>query len=240
MLGKSVMVKLKLALIFVYENKCNPFSRKRYVYSKKYSNCPMMEVDKLHIIQANSRGWCYVHIPKCGGTSIKKSLSVELNGHPILSEMLELGLKKDTKVFTLCRNPYHRLVSAYEYMKKWGEYNRYFYELILFQYPTFESFVLGWLSVENCQKWPHFVPQFEFVNISNDDINVLFVKLENIAVDWASIEAVTGVYNSMSHDNSTGEKDYSEYYVNSEVENKVFNVYKEDFQRFGYFRREGI
>jgi hypothetical protein len=240
MLSKSTMNKIKLALIFFRDYKCNPFSNNRYLYSEKYSNCPMMEIDRFHIIQSNSQGWCYVHIPKCGGTSIKKVLGVELNGHPILSEMLAQGLKKDLEVFTLCRNPYHRLVSAYEYMKKWGEFNRYFYELVLFQYPTFESFVLGWLTVENCQKWPHFVPQFEFINTKYNEVNIVFVKLERIDVEWSKVESITGVSNHMRHDNSTGEKTYSEYYVNPVVEQKVFEIYKKDFLIFGYSRNEGV
>jgi len=224
-------------LFFLLKNGKYPTRANRYVFSRVYSDLVMSEVDLLYVQKANANGYIFMHLPKCGGTSVKTALSVDLNGHPFLADMLSCGLNKDMEVFTVCRNPYARLVSSYEYLKKWGEYNRTFKSLVLDQFSDFESFVFGWLNDETINRWIHFVPQVEFLKVAGVVRLDFFIQLEEVDNKWIDVRNrysnVKDLGRENSNSNSNSNSSWAAYY-NDDLRKKVYSLYKADFEFFGY------
>ena len=69
----------------------------------------------------------FLHLPKTGGTSINKFFNDKFDnnerdfGHPYLSDY-KCNNFDDYFKFTVVRNPYDRLVSAFFYMKEYSNF----------------------------------------------------------------------------------------------------------------------
>jgi len=199
----------------------------------------------------------FVHIPKTAGVSVVKSLFDNLGGgHAKIGEYQQLYTETEFKnyfKFTFVRNPWDRLVSAYNFLitgginerdKNWAENN-------LRQYPDFDSFVKNWLSRKNVYTYPHFIPQFEFVCIEGLEPAVDFIGyFENLEEDFEYVANKLGIQTKLQHLNKTErktkyygdkiveifvdeKKDYTEYYTD-ETAKIVADVYREDIEIFGY------
>ncbi|MFB6271834.1 MAG: sulfotransferase family 2 domain-containing protein [Salinibacter sp.] len=145
--------------------------------------------------------------------------------------------------FSFVRNPYTRLVSAYEYLRRgghpaWPE-NQQFGEEVIESYEGFQPFVLQWLR-PNRTEWPlpHFYPQTHFLTL-DDQLAVDFLgHVETIEEDFATVCDHFGVEASLPQANATpGECDpLGGYYDSEVVMQRVQEVYRSDFERFGYSR----
>ena len=70
------------------------------------------------------RKWLFVHIPKTGGTAIKRIVgNFKRIGekHGKLSDLEEPEQYRDYFLFAVVRNPYQRYVSEYRFRKMWHE-----------------------------------------------------------------------------------------------------------------------
>lgn len=181
----------------------------------------------------------YVHIPKTGGNSVKKILDGYLiditykkpnryAGHQIHREEVP-GITS----FTITRNPYDRVVSAFYFLKsphrklqdredanKWCNFD------------TFEEFCLDVNGLQSaCKEQLHFLPQYTFIPNGVHMIGSL-ENLDNF------IELLSDKFNipigESVHLNKSNRKSWLEYYTNSEVIDIVNECYKEDFLRFNY------
>lgn len=194
----------------------------------------MADTDLLYLEQAISSGVLFVHIPKCGGTSIKSALELELINHPLLCDMIAAGLPAKTKTVTIVRNPFDRLASAYEHLKKGQKLNRAFKTLILDNHINFDDFVLNWLNESNIRKWIHFLPQTEFLTW-NENISVDHIfKLENINSSWEEISRIFDKNSPMIWENSSNRSKISDYYKDPRVVEKTIKLYEQDFINFDY------
>jgi hypothetical protein len=222
-------------ILFTLKNKKYPTRENRFKTSLSYPDLVMAEVDLLYIQKSNFTGSIFVHLPKCGGTSVKSALSLDLYGHPFLADMLLNGLNKGVNVCTVSRNPYARLVSSYEYLKKGGEYNRTFKSLVLDRFDSFEDFIINWLDEESIHTWIHLVPQVEFLKVDNKVVVDCYIKLENIDDEWSAIKKYFSSAEKLEVKNSssTSERDWADYY-NDDLKSKVYSLYKADFEYFGY------
>ena len=184
----------------------------------------------------------FVHIPKCAGISVVKSLFGDFDcGHTNLRRYQIMFAPEEFHryfKFTIVRNPYDRLVSAFFFMKKGGinAGDKSWADRKFAQFDTFESFVKGWVNRYNVMRALHFRPQTEFLKAANGKLGLDFTGyLENIEADFAHIAAKLGVQATLieTNRNASREKDYRQYYTD-ETRAIVAKVFADDLKLLGY------
>lgn len=190
----------------------------------------------------------FVHIPKCAGISVARSLfGNDAGGHlPIRAYLKNFSEQEFVNFFkfTIVRNPWDRLVSAYWYLKNGGmnQSDRMWAEQHLSFYKNFNEFVIEWVCTENIETGLHFQPQYQFVALPKPlpsrgvIIPFDFIgSFENLHHDFSYIQQQLGFEGQLRHENKTPKKykDFRSYYSDKTRE-IVANVYREDIALFGY------
>ncbi len=196
----------------------------------------------------DERRCIFVHIPKAAGVSICKSTFGNLaGGHTMISRYQLIFSEQDFNnyfKFTFVRNPWSRLYSAYQFLKKGGmtPKDKRWADANLVDYTDFNTFVLNWLTPKNMQLYPHFLPQNRYLCLpGQSNLLVDFVGyFENIEDDFTQIIAALGENSdaTLRHENKTeiGDKkriDYTEMY-SDEAAGIVAEVYRDDIELLGY------
>ena len=187
----------------------------------------------------------FVQIPKNASSSIHKLLENQTDVNHDHRTYIDILAEHDPELiesyysFAICRNPYDRFVSAYEYMKQnsGGDWNPTFEEALNDFYTRGTHFY----TTEDVVWWP----QHRFVTIKGillvDDI----IKYESLNQEWPSIvDKISNVLPSSFSKPSTmiprenvtyirEERNWEEYYTD-ELKEKVHVLYKKDFELFGY------
>jgi hypothetical protein len=182
----------------------------------------------------------FVHIPKCAGISINQSIFGCLaGGHTSFDYYLRIFEAEcilSYFKFTIARNPWDRLVSAYFFMKK-GGLNEIDYEWSrkeLSQFSTFDDFVRNWLNEENICKHSHFRPQSHYILDKRGKVELDFIGfIENIKDDFSYIQDCLGLNEKLQESNSSSHRPYTSYYTD-ETRKIVEQIYKEDIVLLGY------
>ncbi len=159
----------------------------------------------------------FIHIPNTAGISLVKSIfgDVTLEGHRSVSFYKQVFGKiySDFFTFTIVRNPWDRLYSAYKFLQKGGMniHDKNAFETHLSIYRDFEDFVLNGLNKKITLEIMHLIPQHEFVCDKNGKIIVDHIgRFENLN---KSIEKINDILKSdfkLEHHNKTDKKDYKE------------------------------
>lgn len=116
----------------------------------------------------------FIHIPKCGGMTLQQIPCIRHQtphffgqGHIALSNIRKQNPQKYKTyfIFTVVRNPYDRLASAFFYLKKGGMQNHYDKRLrkLLEKYKTFRNFVFSIRKDNLHNKVLHMKPMHHFV-----------------------------------------------------------------------------
>lgn len=181
--------------------------------------------------------YIFIHIPKCGGTSVEscllnfegvkrpKRLSLlpqktkdeyHLNsgvkGHAFLKE-IDLTLKEKYFAFTFVRNPFDKIVSEYLWDPQFNNL-------------TFVKFL------QTQAKWQirHSNTQYEFIDEHIDFIG----KFENLQQDFnVACDQIGIQQQDLPHRNKTKRKHYTQYY-NNETRKIVAELHAKDLEYFGY------
>lgn len=182
----------------------------------------------------------FIHIPKTAGISVVKAFfgDVTLEGHRSVSFYKQVfgSRYSDFFTFTIVRNPWDRLYSAYKFLEKGGMniHDKNAFETHLSIYRDFEDFVLNGLNKKITLEIMHLIPQHEFVCDKNGKIIVDHIgRFENLN---KSIEKINDILKSdfkLEHHNKTDKKNYKDIYTTKMIE-KVHQIYQKDIDIFEY------
>ena len=182
----------------------------------------------------------FVHITKCGGTSVENALEKyggeylwnrdEMTNenhqyiHPkhVLAEKYSLTKYwKNSFKFTFVRNPWSREISAYFYRKRMTDFRGTFEEHL-----ASTNFIVNPLHHGN---------QYNWLVSHNGKMELDFIgKFENFQQDFNTICDKIGIpHQELPHDNKTKHKHYTEYY-DDETREIVAEKYAKDIEYFGY------
>lgn len=194
----------------------------------------------------------FVHIPKCGGTSIENVIWPESRNtsdlwmgfvsrfrnkyqtgglqHLLATQIREeVGEKafQDYFKFTIVRNPWDKAVSQFFYMRQRPDLREY---IGMKEDDTF----MRYLELTKNKLHVQWEKQHKFFQDVNGKTIVDFIgRLENFNEDSAHIFNRLGIQAEIPHVNATRHKHYSEYY-NTETREMVAEMYKDDIRILWY------
>lgn len=152
-------------------------------------------------ITRNIKELWFIHIPKCGGTSIKKAIGVN-TGHQTLSSMKKSMADKhynNSFKFSFVRNPYSRLQSLYMFNKKHKIKG-------LQENIPFNDWITATLLRHEKPYYydaSHFAPAIDWITV-DDQIGVDFVgTVESIYHDFDKLCYMLGIEARLPHLNES-------------------------------------
>lgn len=172
----------------------------------------------------------FIHIPKTGGSAIKKYLFNDImGGHVSMKHIPQEYHKYNSVAFV--RNPYLRVLSAYNYLKKGGcqNINDLNYKMVIDRYSSFDDFVIRALETYYMEM-EHFIPQYYFTHFLGNKLVKTICKYENFD------EEVFKLFNvklDIINPTEDYEKDILKVY-NENTYQVINRIYREDFACFDY------
>lgn len=125
--------------------------------------------------------------------------------------------------FTIVRNPFDRVVSAFFYLK-----NRR-----VIKAKSFLSFIKGEFAQKGVKMNAHFHFQTPSAYYNNKKFVNAIVRLENIKQGWVKIAKKIHCHRVLPRRNVTRHNPYPHYYDNEAIE-IVSRIYKNDLKNFNY------
>ena len=192
-------------------------------------------------------GCIFIHIPKCAGNAVQQSLFGDIVfGHQTVRQY-QLGLPRDTYrkawKFTITRDPWERIVSAWRFLKAGGYHendSKYFAET-LSQYATFDHFVNDWLVCQDLDQCgcAHFKTQLHYLrNLRGEVAMDRIIKLSDLSDEYPELRNRFGGGDLMVYNKFTeGRVDYHSYFTSQETLMNIAKIYADDIQVLGYSSR---
>jgi hypothetical protein len=182
----------------------------------------------------------FIHIPKTAGISLVKSIfgDVTLEGHRSVSFYKQVfgNRYSDFFTFTIVRNPWDRLYSAYKFLEKGGMniHDKNAFETHLSIFRDFEDFVLNGLNKKLIYQITHLIPQHEYLCDKRGSILVDFIgRFENLDNDIFLLSKKLRKKIKLSHHNYNKKEGYKEVYTDEMID-KVYRIYQKDIDIFEY------
>lgn len=180
----------------------------------------------------------FVHIPKTGGTSIRKALNlpppqreIGLIKHFSAAEIcqhLPSLLWKSSYKFAFVRNPYTRLYSHYQYRLREGRIEQRYGQKLAFS---------DWVPIALKEETAgNLKPQYQWVCNEDGEQIVDFVgRFEQLTSGFAQIMSNTGVHVAqLEHLNRSPVSAGLETVYDDVARHLAYDFYQEDFERYGY------
>lgn len=188
----------------------------------------------------------FIHIPKCAGHALQKSLfGKRIFKHQTIRQYqiaLPRSVYRKAWKFTITRDPWERIVSAWRFLKAGGYHahdnDRKYFAANLSQYPTFDHFVNDWLVDQNLNQCGcvHFKPQLHYLTAFDGSVPMdCIVKLSDLSQEYEKLRNRFGG-GELIVDNATkgGPVDYCSFYTSDETLANVSQIYAEDIEILGY------
>lgn len=201
----------------------------------------------------------FVHIPKCAGISVGRTLFGEYEGNhlpiPAYQMIFDQQDFDEYFKFSFVRNPWDRLVSAYRFMKHGAEAatavglvapdasrhaeTKRSVRSEVSQFDDFEHFVTSWVRPENIRLHEHFRGQHRFVCSPNGKLQLDFVgRFETLDQDVQSVAERLGVATELVHHNRTNASHETKASVRDmytpRTRDIVAKMYEKDIRLFDY------
>ena len=176
--------------------------------------------------------FAFVHINKCGGSSVEIALGVAKRHTGAARMREELGHEDWARRFTfaIVRNPFDRVVSIYYYRVRTDNGGLGDRHLSVNQ----------WIEAVWSERDPRYwndtlllAPSWDWVSQNGQMLVDEIARLETIDQDWAAIAARLGVAPTLDRWNSNHHPDYR-LLLSPRARKVIETAFAEDFERFGY------
>ena len=187
--------------------------------------------------QKTSGRWAFIHINKCGGTSVERALRIPKFHHTARQRRDIVGSDRwgQMTTFTIVRHPYPRIRSLYKYRIKTGQtgmaerhigLDDWIRAVFREQDPAYR---------DNPQM---FLPARGWLTDETDTIIVdIIARLESIDADWAGIQSRIGTDVALPKENTTsGGGTATSDGLSPASRDIIAEVFAADFDTFGYAR----
>ena len=210
--------------------------RRLYYDAREYLRA---RAERLDLAPNRALGAIFVHVPKCGGTSVENQIGA-FHGHrsAVYFRAADRALFARAFKFTV-RNPYDRLVSGFHYLKQQraNELNQAWAVRTLGGVGDFREFTEALEDrgfARRVTAWKHFVPQWSFVC---DGRGAPMVDLVGRTEDFDGFVAEVGRRSAIRLRNevhrASARRPWQDYYT-PRAKGVVAALYREDFRAFGY------
>ena len=186
--------------------------------------------------QKHIDNYSFIHINKCGGTSIESLLGIPKVHDTAEHRIKRIGLKRWNQRFTfaLVRNPYAKVVSHYNYRLKKNQTNM----------NSKPVDINEWIKRSYGDKDPQyynkplmFAPCYDWLSIDGDLVVKKIIKLEELNTHWEQLCFDLGVaYTPPLVKNKTnmGSDSGALEILDNESITIIDTHFKKDFELFGY------
>ena len=187
----------------------------------------------------------FIHIPKAAGTSVKQTLQLGGQGHPAWIYFAKNYPQKWRHYlrFTIVRNPWDRVVSAFSYAKM---KNSYWHNPETFPHPDFET-LKDKSFTECCEMLVHqrnklrheaWHPQYAWLLAKQGEQEILAVNkvlhFETLDKDFAELcKTLNAEFDELPEINPSKRSHYKDYY-DEHTRTLISQVYAKDIEIFGY------
>lgn len=225
-----------------------------------------------------SAGFTFIHIPKSGGTSVTQFLAplngpfdLELGGTPFGEAIQEaynkrhrlrkhstltearhaidmVCAKQEVFVFAFVRNPYERLLSVFDFLRSWEDYDSVLLSTMK-GFTDFAAFVKSGIFASQPGPDGMFRPQSEWLKLDGQiashvrwfRIEEIGTALEAIYTELASRGADLGKLSErFPHANRSQSQRPARIKLDKELVKMIDDFYAEDFQVFDYHHGCGL
>lgn len=189
----------------------------------------------------------FIHTPKCAGSSMEVFDWNKGRGHNTIFDYSRVVNIDNFFKWCFVRNPWDRIVSAYEDCPEVNAHITSFEEFIKILHENKNVFNIPHLSFNNLPTVPglpaqriHFFPQIKLITLNNN-VHIDFIgRFERLEEDWKTILKIINIpYQKLEKLNTRAGKPkrknspYKSLYT-PELINKVAEIYKEDIDYFKY------
>ncbi len=171
----------------------------------------------------NQNDFVFLHPTKTGGTSVLEALmtkySVYKNHLPINSGVL--CRKKNNKnvfVFSICRNPYDRVLSMFN-----------FFEIA--KNMKFDEFLIYLEKMRDNNIF--YYPQYKYIQYKDFKVDDV-IRLEQMSDDWERV--INGVLKISVKELHVNRETQRKKNLTNNEKSTIYNLYKKDFEVLGYKR----
>ena len=188
----------------------------------------------------------FIHIPKCAGHALQKSLfGRRIFKHQTIRQYqiaLPSALYRNAWKFTVTRDPWERIASAWRFLKAGGYHahdndEKYFTEN-LSQYSSFDHFVNDWLVDQDLSQCGcvHFKPQLHYLTAFDGSVPMdCMVKLSDLSQEYEKLRRRFDGGELIVDNATKGEPvDYRSFYTSAETFANVSRIYADDIRALGY------
>lgn len=185
--------------------------------------------------QRRSARYVFIHINKCGGTSVEAALGIPKLHDTALARRRKIGSRRWDQAFTfaIVRHPYDRVVSLYHYRIRTGQTGLDTDGIGLNEWVrrAFEE-----KDSVYYDKPLMFAPCFTWVSDPGGNTLVdCIAKLETIEADWPVIQEGTGARVSLPKRNSArGARTAARDALDAPARQILQAHFRRDFETFGY------
>ena len=179
------------------------------------------------------QNYVFIHIPKCGGTSVERALGLAVLNHDTALERFHaLGEKRwrERVTFSVVRNPYARLASSYFYLHQ--PTHTAMSELR----EEFRFWLFRWQSAQQENALPDALNTqcWWLSDEKGRSLVAITCRLEDIENDIQPVAKSLGrEINVQKLKENPLSIDYNDLYTPA-TRDMIKDLYKEDFERFGY------